>query len=253
MALLRSLFAASENRAMRLGVRQSSGALETGGGGSLGNSFWLAANGYYWLHNRTETGSNTHAERTETTPRFILLKPLLFCAALLLATAAHGQTPFGNIQFTWHGESNFFQASFELSYSTVLSNLPFATAPGDLFYSSIAVTNPLGLSYHGDNIEYVNGSTSPWNVSVNAYDWQRSTMLSIYTGDYLGNTHSRPGIIFEDNFDGSALWGEKGYWSAVQIPEASSVSLFALGALVLLLRRRLPSPAAQFSQNGTNL
>jgi hypothetical protein len=126
------------------------------------------------------------------------------------------------------------------SASPFLNNLPFAAAPGDLFYSSIAITNPLGLSYHGDNIEYAHGSTSPWDVTVYAYDWQRSTMLTIGTGDYLGNTHSRPGIIFEDNFDGSALWGEKGYWSLMQIPETSSVSLFVLGVFVLVLRRKSP-------------
>ena len=100
---------------------------------------------------------------------------MLRLAALLLiglcsVSAALGQ---GTYEFTWHGNSNFFQASFEVTDAEMQSGAVFNSA---LFYNSIAITSLSGITYHADNPSdyvargtYADGST--WYLHL-LYDIQ---------------------------------------------------------------------------------
>jgi hypothetical protein len=47
-------------------------------------------------------------------------------------------------QFTWHGDSNFFQATFEVPISDLRPGVQFS----DMYMQTLAVTNPLGQTGH---------------------------------------------------------------------------------------------------------
>ena len=153
---------------------------------------------------------------------------------LLLSTAM--VMAQGTFEFTWHGDSNVFQASFSVTGAEMQ---PGSTFGSPLFLSSMAVTNPLGQTYHGgDSSSDGSGSYIPWVIGFQLNDYQRSTELLIRSGDYAGSTHRTSGEIREETFSGVGIFYERGYWSVAQIPEPSVGVFLALGTIVWLASRK---------------
>jgi len=162
---------------------------------------------------------------------------ILFLVAFL-PCAAFAQ---GTVLFTWHGDSNLFQASFEV---TAPEMQPGAVWNSLLFLSSMSVTNPLGFSYHGGDSSslggggvYPDGST--WYLSFQLNDYSRGTEVRL-AGQ--GNQ----GLISEKTFSGPDLYFEPGYWSYAFVPEPSTGAFITLGVAVLGWRRfRIRSTGAR--------
>ena len=80
------------------------------------------------------------------------------------------------VQFTWHGDSNFFQVNFEVPISDLQPGVSFS----DMFMQTLTVTNPVGQYYlGGDNTSAGSGTYIPWDISVQMNDFQRSTEVII--------------------------------------------------------------------------
>jgi hypothetical protein len=155
--------------------------------------------------------------------KFCLLTALgMFCE-----NAAFAQ---GTVLFTWHGNSNFFQASFEI---TAAEMQPGGHFTSQLFYDSISVDSLSGVHYTYNNTGIANGDANPFALSIDLVDFDRSTEV------HLGAGYDFQGIIDEKPFSGSThLYTELGYWTYTSVPEPSTVSLAILGAGLWLLRRR---------------
>src|SRR5437879_554502 len=88
--------------------------------------------------------------------------------ALLCANSIFAQ---GTFEFTWHGDSNYFQASFDVTGAEMQ---PGAVFNSPLFLSSMSVTNPLGQTYHGgDSSSAGSGSYIPWGLNIQMNDFSR--------------------------------------------------------------------------------
>ncbi len=137
-------------------------------------------------------------------------------------------------QFSWHGDSNFFQAAFQVPMSDLQPGVQFS----DMFMQTLAVTNPVGQTYHGgDSTSAGSGYYAPWDLSVQMNDFQRSTQLGIAGGPLFGSSYRTSGSIWEQPMSSTPfLWSENGYWSWAQIPEPSSAAFLITGALVALCR-----------------
>jgi hypothetical protein len=166
----------------------------------------------------------------ENTKLMKMLK-LLFIALAFLPGAAMAQ---GTFLFTWHGSSNLFQASFEV---TAAEMQPGAEWNSPLFLNSMSVTNPLGYSYHGGSSSslggggvYPDGST--WYVTFQLNDYSRGTEV------LLGGQGSQ-GLIHEKPFSGPDTYYEPGYWSYTVIPEPSTGALLALGVAAWAIKTGL--------------
>ena len=88
-------------------------------------------------------------------------RALTVITALLLYGNSFAQ---GKFEFTWHGDSNYFQASFQVYDYEITTGSNFSS---DLFRSSLAITNPLGQTYLGYPGVYAQGGYVPWSVSPN--------------------------------------------------------------------------------------
>lgn len=154
--------------------------------------------------------------------------------ALLWANSVMAQGTIA--QFTWHGDSNFFQATFEVPISDLQPSVQFS----DMFMQTLAVTNPLGQYYLGsDPSSGGSGYYIPWDLNVQLNDFQRSTELLITGGGLSGSTHRTGGLMWERPMSSSTfLYFEPGYWSWAQIPEPSSAAVLFLGGMTWLSRRK---------------
>ena len=152
----------------------------------------------------------------------------LFGLALVCANPLFAQ---GTFEFTWHGDSNYFQAMFEVTGAEMQ---PGAVFNSPLFLSSMSVTNPAGQTYYGgDSSSAGSGSYIPWGLNIQMNDFSRNTEVLLFNADYAGNTHRTSGIIEEKPFsDPNFLWSERGYWSVAQVPEPSLGSMLIAGAIV---------------------
>jgi hypothetical protein len=143
------------------------------------------------------------------------------------AKAAFGQ---GTVLFTWHGNSNFFQASFEV---TTAEMQPGGHFTSQLFYDSISVDSLSGVHYTYNTTGIANGDANPFALSIDLVDFGRSTEV------HLGAGYDFQGIIDEKPFSGSThLYTELGYWTYTYVPEPSTVSMATVGAGLWLLMRR---------------
>jgi hypothetical protein len=150
------------------------------------------------------------------------MKILLLALFLPLASFAQG-----TFLFTWHGQSNFFQASFEL---TAADMLPGGRFTSQLFYNSMTVDSLSGESYHG--------GTSASAGSGGFYPDAPGFFLSFQLNDF--NTQMEvlvsDALIHEKPFSGGDVYFEPGYWTYSEIPEPSTMTLIALGATVVTLK-----------------
>jgi len=163
------------------------------------------------------------------------LYSLLLCG-LLWTNSVSAQ---GTVQFTWNGQSNIFRATFQVNYPEIMPGSNFSS---HLFVTSMAVTNPMGQTYlASDGNSDGNGSFLPWNLAYYMPDFQRDTLLVLTGGgQFPGVPFRTSGDIREIGPSGTTLWYEQGYWTAVQIPEPSSIALFCLIGFISLpfVRRR---------------
>jgi hypothetical protein len=137
----------------------------------------------------------------------------------------------GTMLFTWHGDSNYFQASFEVPSSELQPGVLF----GQMFLDTMSVTNPVGQTYHGgDNTSAGSGSFIPWGLTFQLNDFQRSTEAVLHGGFFAGSQYRTAGDIREMSFSGASLWSEQGYWTFAQIPEPCSITLLCCGGVLFL-------------------
>ena len=160
------------------------------------------------------------------------LYSIVLCG-LIWATSVSGQ---GTILFTWNGQSNVFQATFQVNYPEIMPSSNFTS---QLFHTSMAVTNPLGQTYLArDGNSDGDGSFLPWNLSYYMPDFQRGTLLVLTGGgQFPAIPYRTSGDIREIGPSGNTLWYEQGYWTAVQIPEPCFLPSFLSGGMILLLYR----------------
>jgi len=159
-----------------------------------------------------------------------ILAATVVCAAAFVSHADY--------LWTWHGDSNVFQASFEVTGDELQ---PGAVFNSPLFLSSMAVTNPLGQIYQAtDANSGGSGSYVPWVLGYQINDFQRNTEVLIHSGDYEGSTHRTSTETQEQTFSGVGVFSERGYWSFTQIPEPSVSALLTVGGIALVTKRRQP-------------
>ena len=146
-----------------------------------------------------------------------LILSILF--AFALADLAQGQ---GTFLFTWHGNSNFFQASFELTAADMVPGGRF-TSP--LFLNSMAVDSLSGESYRGGTLASAGAggfySDAPGfflGFQLNDFNRQMEVLVS-------------DGLIHEKPFSGGDLYFEPGCWTYSAIPEPSPFAFFLVGAM----------------------
>ena len=138
------------------------------------------------------------------------------------------------VLFTWHGDSNYFQASFQVPVDELQLGVVF----GQMFQDTMSVTNPLGQTYHGgDSTSAGSGSFIPWGLTFQLNDFQRSTEAVLHGGFFVGSPYRTAGDIREASFSGPTLWYETGYWTYAQIPEPSTAAFLGIAGIRWLLRR----------------
>jgi hypothetical protein len=154
-----------------------------------------------------------------------MVKSALVTLIIGLATFKAGAQE--TMLFTWHGQSNFFQASFEV---TATEMAPGAIWTSDTFSNSITVTSLSGATYHNDTPSdyaaggtYANG-TGPY-FSMALLNLGTSTEVLVSSA-----------LIHERPFSGGDIYFEPGYWTYATVPEPSAAALSGLG---LLLGRKI--------------
>jgi hypothetical protein len=154
------------------------------------------------------------------------VKPLLLFG-LLWTTMVFGQGTTANILYTWHGNSGYFQASFQVTPDENQPGQYFEFGP---FKSTFSVTSPddtypaAGGSFSGED---VSGFGPPLKLSVTMTDPVGGKGVEVFgsSGFFMIDEYllSNPGVI---------PWRESGYWTSAPLPEPSILSLAGL-AMVL--------------------
>lgn len=162
------------------------------------------------------------------------MNPLkLLLPLVLLPVASFAQ---GTFLFTWHGQSNFFQASFEVTQAEMQ---PGAQLGSSLFFNSISFTSSLsGVSYkYNSSLDPVGGGLNPWSWGMILYNTQTGTQINVSGGE--PPVGAIQGLIIEHPFQPSQDFyhTEGGFWTYSQIPEPSTVSLSTFGLLTFIGRK----------------
>jgi hypothetical protein len=137
----------------------------------------------------------------------------------------------GTFLFTWHGQSNFFQASFQV---TMDETLPGSVFNSPLFTNTVQITSLDGLTYRA-NAEpdpYIFGHFGP-PLSLTFILADQNTFSTINVSVVPGQGAG----ISEISPLPNGRHGESGFWSYEVIPEPSTGTLFILGALIIKNRR----------------
>lgn len=160
----------------------------------------------------------------------------LFVATVLLCGAASSTR--AEYLFTWYGNSNLFQGSFEL--------LDNAVNPGELDANcmvNLSITSP-------DDRYSLNSSVSGDTDSV-SFDWSNPpTLQSVGIG--LIDTSSLNHLVGDTYdleeyapFSGVLLWSETGQWEMSYIPEPSIAALLGIGVLAWWMKGRRVLPTCR--------
>jgi hypothetical protein len=159
--------------------------------------------------------------------------PKLILLISLLSAAINSSLGQGTVLFTWHGNSNFFQASFMV---TAAEMQPGGHFTSQTFYDSISVDSLSGVHYSYGTTGIADGDSNPFSLSIDLVDFGRSTEVHLGAGDDF------QGIIDEKPFSGSShLYTELGYWTYSYVPEPSAISLAMVGAGLWLATKRRKS------------
>jgi hypothetical protein len=153
---------------------------------------------------------------------------LVLVFAMLIASNAVGQ---GTFLFRWHGQSNFFQASFEITEDDTLPGTRFRSP---LFTNTVQITSLDGLTYRASDVPnpFVGGSFSPLNLTFILAD--QNTLSRIEANVVPGQGAS----IVETSPLPNGNHGETGFWSYEIIPEPSMCSLLACSLGTWFARKR---------------
>ena|SRR5689334_5716435 len=151
----------------------------------------------------------------------------LIALGLFCAKASFAQ---GTMLFTWHGDNNYFQASFEVTEDDTLPGTRFRSP---LFTNTVQITSLDGLTYRASAVPnpYVGGSFPPLNLTFILAD--QNTLSRIEANVVPGQGAS----IVETSPLPNGRNGESGFWSYEVIPEPSSATLSSFGLLILLRRK----------------
>jgi hypothetical protein len=155
----------------------------------------------------------------------------LLLAILILPACSFAQ---GTFLFQWHGNSNYFQASFIV---TAAEMQPGATFSSLEFTNSVSVDSLSGFAYNAKNDESLfGGGVNPWLFRMTFVDFDRGVelfvrSLSFPVGQMAGEIEEKP-------ISGSDLYFESGFWTYIAIPEPSVAALLIAGICLLLLKGR---------------
>ncbi len=153
----------------------------------------------------------------------------LLISVLFIPFASFAQ---GTVLFTWHGNSNFFQASFEVTQAEMDSGQPFNSS---LFTNSIQISSLDGLTYHASDQQpaaYIGGHFGP-PLSLTFILADQNTESSLHVAVVPG----QGAAIFESSPLPNGHNGEQGFWTYEVIPEPSTATLSSFGLLMFLGRR----------------
>jgi PEP-CTERM motif len=151
----------------------------------------------------------------------------LIALGLFCAKASFAQ---GTMLFTWHGISNYFQATFEI---TAAESQPGVRWTSDVFLDSMSVSSLSGATYHG-------GDSSSAGTGA-FYDDPPGTWWMTFQ---LNDNNRQVEMLVSDNtmrerpFSGPDIFFEPGYWTYQVIPEPSTGALLALGLAIFVAKKR---------------
>jgi hypothetical protein len=145
-----------------------------------------------------------------------------------LTFARQGALAQGTLQFVWHGNSNFFNASFQVTDAEMQAGALFGSS---MFYNSLSVTSLSGVAYQYGGGGLALGQGNPFAISIDLLNFTTSTEVHLGAG---GDFH---GVIQEKPFSGPDIYNEAGYWTYSAIPEPSAGALTSLGVSALVLRK----------------
>jgi hypothetical protein len=157
------------------------------------------------------------------------MKILLLCLFLPLASFAQG-----TFLFQWHGNSNFFQASFVVTVAEMQDGAGFSSPE---FTNSLVVSSLSGATYSiKNNGTLILGDVNPWDFNFTFVDFDRGMELFVRTASFpIGGM---TGSIEEKPFSGSDLFYERGFWTFSEIPEPSTLSLVIVGVTIWGLKKK---------------
>lgn len=154
----------------------------------------------------------------------------LLCLTMpLLSATAFAQATF---LFIWHGNSNFFQASFQVT-DAEMQGAPLGSSD---FTNSVSISSLSGITYNVKvDASLFAGGVNPWAFHITFIDFNDGTEVVATGGEPPRGAMA--GSIEEKPISGSDLFFETGHWSYTQIPEPSATVLSIVGILCFLRRR----------------
>jgi hypothetical protein len=91
--------------------------------------------------------------------------------ALFLPLAAFAQ---GTVQFVWHGNSNFFNASFIVT-AAEMQGAPLGSPE---FTNSVSASSLSGILYNSKDENLVTGRVNPWSFEISFLDFNHAQNCS---------------------------------------------------------------------------
>jgi len=152
---------------------------------------------------------------------------LVVLFVVLFAKQAYGQ---GTMLFTWHGQNNYFQASFQITMDETLPGTRFNSL---LFTNTVEITSLDGLTYRASNqfpAPHISGCFEPLGFTYILAD--QNTESSLYVTVVPG----QGAAINEISNLPNGRHGEYGFWDYEVIPEPSVAALSGLGLLTFIAR-----------------
>ncbi len=142
----------------------------------------------------------------------------------------------GTMLFTWHGENNYFQASFQI---TMDETLPGSIFNSSLWTNSIQVSSLDGLTYRASDqqpVAHIAGRFGPpLGLTYILADQATESSITVAVVPFQG------AAISENSPLPNGHYAEQGFWSYEVIPEPSMVALAVLGAGALAIKKRRAS------------
>jgi len=135
--------------------------------------------------------------------------------------------------FTWHGNSNHFQASFIVTAAEMTEGAGFSSPE---FTNSLSVGSLSGATYNlKDNQSLILGGVNPWDFDITFVDFGKGMELFVSAVSFpIG---SMAGTIEEKPISGADSFYERGFWTFDEIPEPSTAALLTVGIGLWIIRK----------------
>ena len=133
--------------------------------------------------------------------------------------------------WTWHGDLNLFQGSFEVTDAEMLPGARFGSS---LFTNSLSISSLDGVTYRANNSYafYAGTAGPPLNLSLRLADEATfSSLLVRVAPNQLSFISETSPLPFGNG-------SEDGVWTSQYIPEPSAFALLAVGGLLCLGAKR---------------